>query len=142
MNDPESACRNPVTSSLYYVHFFTRHRDDSDEPDPSARWWPQWHSYSLDPDGAINYGQQVLFCPTRTPNHRKYIAWADVIPLLDPTIYLLGPFDFDDPHLNPPDRTPSFRQYIPAPIWQQLYALCLERSILPPLLTMPPPAST
>ena len=137
--DSADICGDPSITSKYYVHFFHRHDDDSDDPDSTARWWPEWHHYTTDSDGILDYGKRTLFRPTTTPDPTRYIAWADTISLLSPSSYLLGPFDFTAPCDNPPDRSPSFRQYIAPLQWRQLHALCLERSITPPTLTMPPP---
>jgi hypothetical protein len=62
--------------------------------------------------------------------------------LSDPSTLLLGPFDFNHPRTNPPDRTPSFRQFLDLSIWHQLYALCIHNSIVPPILSMPTPTPT
>jgi hypothetical protein len=77
----------------------------------------------------------VLFTPPTTPDASTHIAWADVLPLLDSTTCLFGPFSFSDPTTNPPGRTPSFRQFIHADHWASLTSLCLSRGIAPPILT-------
>jgi hypothetical protein len=61
-----------------------------------------------------------------------------VLPLLDPTVCLLGPFNFTEPSSNPPGRTSSFRQIVPFSLWASLTSLCLTRGILPPVLSSPP----
>ena len=99
------------------------------------------YEYTVDADGIIDYGDRTLFFPTVTPDADRYIAWATVVDLSDPLTRLLGPFDFQEPSHNEPDRTPSFRQYISLPFWLQLFELCLARGIQPPLLDMPAPLS-
>ena len=136
-NEPDTNCGDPQVTGRYYVHFLARHPSDSNEPDATARWWPEWHEYTTDSDGYIDYGDQVTVFPTQTPDASRYIAWADVITLSNPEARLLGPFDFLDPSRNPPDRSPSFRQYVPLLQWQQLHAVCIERSIQPPVLALP-----
>jgi hypothetical protein len=135
-------CGDPATTGLYYVHFYTRHPSDVSETDLSARWWPEWHEYTRDADGIVDYGDRFLVYPTRTPRADRYIAWADTVNLCDPATRLLGPFDFLDPSLNPPGRSVSFRQYVPAPLWADLAELCLSRGILPPDLAPPLPSAT
>jgi hypothetical protein len=141
-DDSHDICGNPAESGIYYVHFFQRHPDDSDEPDPTARWWPEWHKYTTDPDGIIDYGDRIIFSPSANPDPTRYIGWADTVSLLNPDVYILGPFDFNEPTDNPPDRTPSYRQYVPPLFWHRLHALCLERGIATPMLAMPPPDPT
>ena len=136
-HEPDTQCGDPSITGRYYVHFLARHPSDSSEPDSTARWWPEWHEYDNDPDGYINYGDRVTVYPTHTPDASRYIAWADVITLSNPEARLLGPFDFLDPDHNPPDRSPSFRQFVPSLQWQQLHAVCIERSIQPPVLALP-----
>ena len=46
----EIRCGNPHETGRYYVHFLARHPADSDETDPQARWWPEWHEYRTDQD--------------------------------------------------------------------------------------------
>jgi hypothetical protein len=138
-NDPATQCGDPRQTGRYYMHFLARHPSDSGHPDTTARWWPEWHEYTTDGDGYINYGDHVPIYPTHTPDADRYIAWADVVTLTDSETRLLGPFDFEDPTLNPPDRSPSFRQSVPFLRWQQLYAVCIDRSIQPPVLALPTP---
>ena len=114
----------------------SRHPADNDETDPLARWWPEWREYTTGNDGVIDYGTRVLFPPTRVPNAERYIAWADVVNLCDPTVCLLGPFDFMEPRNNHAGRSPSYRQYVPTELWAQLAELCVSNGILPPRLTV------
>jgi hypothetical protein len=116
-----------------------RHPSDRAFADHSARWWPEWHEYTTAADGIIDFGSQVLFPPTASPAPNKYIAWADAVALTHPDVFISGPFDFATPCSDPPDRTPSFRQYIPVGQWSSLAESCLLRGIIPPLLTDPTP---
>jgi hypothetical protein len=130
----------PSQSGIYYVHFFTRHPADHDETDPLARWWPEWREYTTGVDSVIDYGTRVLFPPTRVPNAERFIAWADVVNLSDPTVCLLGPFNFMEPRHNYAGRSPSYRQYVPTELWAQLAELCVSNGILPPRLTLSQPS--
>ena len=137
--DLEQSLRIRSTPGQYYVHFLCRHPNDSSESDADARWWPEWHEYT-ESNNIIDYGRQVLVYPGACPDATKYIAWADVVNLTDPNTSLLGPFDFQDESVNPPSRSPSFRQYVPTDIWQQLHRLCVATGTQPPILSMPSPA--
>jgi hypothetical protein len=104
--DPHTST-HPVTG-IYYCHFFSQHPDDVSSTDPTSRFWALWHRFTTSNDGIIDYHERVLFTPSTTPDPTSYIAWADAIPLLDPTVTLLGPFSFLDPSANPPGRTSSY----------------------------------
>jgi hypothetical protein len=127
-----------VADGRYYCHFLGRHPDDNSLPDPPSRWWLLWHRFTSLPDDSIEFGPRVLFKPTTTPDPASYIAWADVLPLLDPSVCLLGPFSFTEPASNPPGRTSSYRQMLPFRLWASLTNICISRGILPPILSSPP----
>jgi hypothetical protein len=137
---PQSFIASPDCDSTgrYYCHFLGCHPDDVSLPDPPRRWWLLWHRFTTTAADDIEFGDRVLFNPATTPDPDSYIAWADVLPLLDPAVCLLGPFAFTDPSSNPPGRTSSFRQMLPFSLWASLTALCLTRGILPPVLSSPP----
>jgi hypothetical protein len=136
--DPASlAC---ATDGRYYCHFLGKHPDDASLPDPPSRWWLLWHRFSTAADGSIDFGSRVLFNPATTPDPASYIAWADILPLLDPAVCLFGPLSFASPSANPPGRTSSFRQLLPFPSWAALTDICISRGILPPVLSTPPTA--
>ena len=122
----------------YYCHFLGCHPDDTSLPDPPSRWWLLWHRFTTTAADDIEFGARVLFNPTTIPDPDLYVAWADVLPLLDPAVCLLGPFTFTEPSSNPPGRTSSFRQIVPFSLWASLTSLCLTRGILPPVLSSPP----
>jgi hypothetical protein len=98
----DSASANFATSGHYYCHFYAQHPDNASVPDPTSRWWPLWHRYTHGADNVMDFHERVLFNPTTVPNPRTRIAWANVLPLLDPSVCLLGPFSFSDPSTNPP----------------------------------------
>ena len=127
-----------TTNGRYYCHFLGCHPDDASLPDPDRRWWLLWHRFTHSHDNVIEYGTHTLFNPITTPDPAAYIAWADVLPLLDPTVCLLGPLSFTDPPSNPPGRTSSFHQMLSFDIWASLLTLCISRGILPPVLANPP----
>jgi hypothetical protein len=129
-------CRNTGT---FQVDFFCRHPDDKSKSDAYARWWREWHRYSTDPiDGTVLFGDQVLFRPGHTPPPDKYIAWADFVPLLDPTVALVGPFDLVPFAPDTTTNRPSARQWVPLPIWHTLCSLCASKGILPPSISSQP----
>ena len=136
--DPRS--NDCASHGRYYCHFFGVHPDDISLPNPVARWWPLWHSFKHSSDGLIDYGPRILFPPTTVPDSTKYIAWADTIPLLDPSVCLFGPFSFSDTSANPSGRTSTFRQFLPFPLWAALTSICVSRGIIPPVLSAPPTA--
>jgi hypothetical protein len=134
-----STCR---TSGTYTVDFYCRHPDDRSLSDACARWWREWHRYSTDlADGAVLFGDQVLLRPGHSPDPAKYISWSDCVPLLDPAVALLGPFDLvaSAPFASPTVRRPlSSRQWVPLALWQQLCALCAAQGILLPSVSAQP----
>jgi hypothetical protein len=129
----------PSLSGIYYVHFYARHPSDKALPDSTARWWPEWHQYTTDSVGVIDYGKRVLFAPSISPDPDYNIAWADTVNLQDPSIRLLGPFDFTPPYQVHHGRTPSFRQYVPEAQWIALTEICVSSGIVPPQLFAPTP---
>jgi hypothetical protein len=137
-HQPASAtCRH---SGIYAVDFYCRHPDDRTSSDACARWWREWHRYSLDPnDATIIFGDQVLFRPNQNPSADTYITWSDVVPLADPSVALLGPFDLasSTPFSSDVCRRSS-RQWVPLAIWQQLCCLCSSRGILLPSVSAQP----
>ena len=139
---PQSLEASPACASdgRYYCHFLGSHPDDASLPDPLRRWWLLWHRFTRSSDGIIDFGTRTLFNPATIPDPSSYIAWAEVLPLLDPTVCLLGPLLFQDPSANQPGRTSSFRQILSFDLWTSLITLCISRGILPPVLSNPPTA--
>jgi hypothetical protein len=123
------------TTGTYYCPFFGQHPDDAALPDHASRFWPLWHRFTTSADGIIDYHERILFTPPTLPNPATYIAWADAVPLLNPTVTLLGPFSFLSPSDNPPGRTSSYRQLLATAHWNALAALCITHGILPPVMT-------
>jgi hypothetical protein len=130
-------CRSRGTFS---VDFFCRHPDDRASSDACARWWREWHRYSTDPnDGTILFGDQVLFRPNHTPDPDLYTSWSDDVPLADPSVALLGPFDLlPSAPLSPPSTRRSPRQWAPLSLWQHLCSICAALGILPPSVSAHP----
>jgi hypothetical protein len=79
------ASANFASDGRYCCHFLGRHPDDTSLPDPSSCWWLLWHRFTISSDDVIEFGARVLFNPITNPNPASYIAWADVLPLLDPS---------------------------------------------------------
>jgi len=131
-----------LVTGQYICHFHLPPRADNRLSHPDSRWWPLWHKYHYASDGVIVFGDQVEFPPrTRQPSPSKYVSWSDTLCLLDPTVRLLGPFDFNPPATNPRDRTPSYRQFVHHDIWASLLALCSDLGIIPPRLAPLPQPS-
>ena len=116
-----------LTTGQYYVHFQRRHVDDTACSDLTSRWWPIWHEYTTGTDDIIDYGKSVNIRPHIIPDHSKYIAWCDVVPLTSPLCCLLGPFNF----------LPGSR-HIHHDSWAQLFQCCAIRGIIPPTLSLQP----
>ena len=130
--DMECTARDPLSEHFqatgrYYVHFQRRHFDDVACSDLTSRWWPIWHEYTTADDDIIDYGKSVNIRPNAIPDHAKYIAWSDVVPLTNPECCLLGPIDFQhgSRHLHPD-------------VWSQLFHICAARGIIPPTLSLQP----
>jgi hypothetical protein len=134
--DPSSL--DYLSSGRYYCHFFGKHPDDVAQPDPSSRFWPLWHRFQTAADGVIEFGTRVLFQPPVIPDRDRYIAWADIIPLLGACINLFGPFNFEEPITARCSRTRSSRQILPFCRWASLAAVCAARGILPPVIASTP----
>lgn len=134
----ESSLANPAsadcrTSGNFCVDFYCRHPDDRSSSDTCARWWREWHRYSTDPtDGTLIFGDQVLFRPGHKPPSDRYISWSDVVPLLNPLVALVGPFNLATSSPFSSSIRPSARQWVPLSMWQQLCSLCASRGILLP----------
>ena len=130
--DMECTARDPLSQNFivhgrYYVHFQRRHFDDLACSDLTSRWWPIWHEYTTADDDIIDYGKSVNIRPHVIPDHTKYIAWSDVVPLTNPECFLLGPLEFQpgSRHLHPD-------------VWSQLFHICAARGIIPPTLSLQP----
>jgi hypothetical protein len=132
--DPASAdCR---TSRNLCVDFYCRHPDDRSSSDACARWWREWHRYSTDlTDGTLIFGDQVLFRPGHKPPSDRYISWSDVVPLLNPSIALVGPFNLATSSPFSSLIQPLAHQWVPLSIWQQLCSLYASQGILLPSIS-------
>ena len=51
---------NPSTTGDYHVTFLSRYLDDNYLCDDVARWWPEWHEYSLNDKNITVYGSRML----------------------------------------------------------------------------------
>ncbi len=132
-HEPEAEC-NPEVDGRYYVHFLSSPIADKTRSDPASRWWPSWHEYTKNGNNDIIVGIQVETRPTHIPRSSKYIAWADTVVLTNPAVSLIGPFDFQPVERNEQGRTPSYKQYVPVTLWQELATRCLAVGISPPAL--------
>ena len=138
LSNPTSAdCH---TSGTFAIDFYCHHPDDRSSSDACARWWREWHRYSTDPtDGSIIFSNQVLFRPNQQPSADQYITWSDVVPLADPSVALLGPFDLASsaPFSQESSRRSS-NQWVPLIYWQQLCSICASHGILLPSVSAQP----
>ena len=125
MCDPLS--QNFATTGQYYVHFQRQHFDNVACSDLTSRWWPIWHEYTIANNDIIDYGKSVNIRPHVKPNHTKYIAWSDVVPLSSPKCSLLGPVDF---HVG--------TRHLDHSVWSQLFHIRATRGIIPPTLSLQP----
>jgi hypothetical protein len=127
-------CGDPAMSGKYFVQFYGRHPSDDIESDCEARWWPLWHEFVISADGVIDYGKRVLIPPSQTVNLHDVIPWGECVTLTDASVCLLGPFNFQDPCLNPPGRSVRSRQYVSHDVWTQLSEICSFRGLRLPCL--------
>ena len=79
----------------YHVTFLSRHPHINHLCDDIARWWSEWHEYSLNDDNTPVYGSRILFKPTRKPDLTKYMLWTDSVHLTDLSYFIYGPFNYD-----------------------------------------------
>jgi hypothetical protein len=118
----------------YYCHFYNPPDDDEKKlSHPNCRWWPIWHEYKEE-KGVIVYGSQVRVTPNQTPSPDKMVAWADVVNLGSGKIRIIGPFDFENPSSRQGVKSSSYKQYVQARIWNELFDECDKRGIIPPRL--------
>jgi hypothetical protein len=127
-------CGDPAMSGKYFVQFYGRHPSDDIESDCEARWWPLWHEFVISADGVIDYGKRVLIPPSQKVNLHDVIPWGECVTLTDASVCLLGPFNFQDPCLNPPGRSVRSRQYGSHDVWTQLSEICSFRGLRLPCL--------
>ena len=120
-------------SGLYYCDFLAKHKDDVRRSDELSRWWPDWYRYTIDKlTGDIVFGSRILLRPNITPDHNKYIQWADTLNLFDSDTLLYGPFNF-----LPISSSNRSRNLVAPSDWLRLGAACGRLSILPPTLVPP-----
>ena len=53
----------PESTSNYLVAFLARHPADTQKTDDQARWWPEWHEFTIGADNILDFGQRILFHP-------------------------------------------------------------------------------
>ena len=104
----------------------SRHSDDNHLCDDVARWWPEWHKYSLNDDNISFYGSCMLFKPNKRPDLTKYMLWTDSIYLTDSSCFIHGPFNFDSRA-----NVISAKQFVALRHWKNLLTSCIALSIVP-----------
>jgi hypothetical protein len=115
-------------NSRYFCMFLARHPADKSKSDEFARWWPDWYRYSqCETTQQIMYGDRVLFRPSVIPNSEKIIQWATELALIEPSVRLSGPFNFES--INENNRT---RNKVDNEHWMELHGICSKLAILPP----------
>ena len=130
--DMECTMCNPFSQNFamtgqYYVHFQRGYFDNVACSNLTSCWWPIWHEYTIADDDIIDYGKLVNIRPHVKPNHTKYIAWSDVVPLSSPECGLLGPVDFQ-----------AGRRNLDHSMWSQLLHICATQGIIPPTSYLQP----
>ena len=121
---------DPSTSDNYCVTFLSRHPDDNHLCDDVARWWLEWHEYSLNDDNILVYGSRMLFKPNRKPNLSKFMLWTDSIHLSDSSCYIHGPFNFDSR-----SDVISAKQFVTLRHWKLLLTSIIALGIVPPTIS-------
>ena len=92
VSDP--SCSDYKSSGKHYCHFFAKHPDNISLPDPPSHFWPLWHRYTTAANNVIDFGPQVLFSPSTTPNPLQYIAGQTVSLSSTLPFVSLGPSTF------------------------------------------------
>ena len=93
----------------------------------------EWYRYTKDAiTGNIVFGARILLRPNITPDHKKYIQWANILTLLDGDILLHGPFDF----LSISSNNHS-KNLVAPPDWLKFGDVCVNLSVLSPTIGTP-----
>ena len=53
---------------MYYVASITSHPDGKGKCDDEARWWPDWHKYSMDNHDTVIFRYRLLLYPRLIPD--------------------------------------------------------------------------
>ena len=121
---------DPSTTGDYHVTFLSRHPDDNHLCDDVARWWPEWHEYSMNDENIPVYGSRMLFKPNRKPDLKKYMLWSDSVHLTDSSCFIHGPFNFDSR-----SDVVSAKQFVALCHWEYLLTSCITLGIVPPTIS-------
>jgi hypothetical protein len=78
--------------------------------------------------------------PWIQPDPDLYISWSNVVPLADPSVALLGPFNLVN--TSAPFSSTSTRrsscQWVPLSLWHDICSICASLSIFPPSVSAQP----
>lgn len=129
---------NHRIDNKYYVDFLTRVSADTSKTFDNSRWRIIWHEYTTVNDEIEYSDKRVEFSAQKFPDPTRYIAYSDFIILNDPSVYLLGPFNFDDPGLTATGRSRG-RERLPAATWPLLLDAIANTDLPPPPLSSSPP---
>ena len=135
--DPLS--RDFATSGVYYIEFLAKCSYDTRKFDSLPRWWLEWCGFTTLPGGDIDLEpRHTEFRPDRTVNLAQCTPFGDTVNLLDPSLYMMGPFEYLK--LDPAARTTRAARYtvrdgLPLPTWQQLFNLCPYFSVAVPSMS-------
>ena len=121
---------DPSKTGDYHVTFLSRHPDDNHLCDDAARWWPEWHEYSMNDENIPVYGSRMLFKPNRKPDLKKYMLWSDSVHLNDSSCFIHGPFNFDSR-----SDVVSAKQFVALCHWEYLLTSCITLGIVPPTIS-------
>ena len=115
---------------IFFSEFLQRHPSDDTKTDSCSRWWPEWREPSWDDSCThFDYGRRILLSPRAKPDLSKYGKFRDKINLLDPNVYLWGPFDF-----KAKDSSTPAKSIIPEKEWTALEEVCEWKCLLPPTI--------
>jgi len=148
--DTNMSARDPLsrdfaTSGVYYVEFLAKCSYDTSKSDSLSRWWVEWRKFTTLSNGDIDLdSHRTEFRPNKSVNLSQFTPFGDTVNLLDPSLYMLGPFEYLQP--DPAARTTRAARYkvpdcLPLPTWQQLFDLCPYFGVTAPSLSPPPRSS-
>ena len=138
MSAQDPLSRDFATSGVYYVEFLAKCSSDSKQSDSLARWWLEWRKFKTLPGGDIDLEpRRTEFRPNRTVNLAEYTPFGDTVNLLDPSLYMLGPFEYLKPARTTRAARYTVLDRLPLPTWQQLFDLCPYFGVAAPSMSPP-----
>ena len=119
-------------TGMHHITFITRHSDGKEKRDDKARWWLDWHIYSMDDNNSIICGHRILFhlLLRSDKTHNNVILWTDYTSLGGVTYVLVGPFKFATKANNIRSNQVIYRN-----IWDELVATCIKAGAIGSILS-------